>query len=402
MAANVSNISAGRETPATPDGRRSGMPLSDAASPSFGCDAKGPTAFLRSVAAPDYRRALGGNVINMKFEPEFFRSEAGAGRFGALTRFFVKHRIPELQFNFTGSATLLAARREPEKHRDLVVRTTVFLKGCPLRCRWCHNPEGCRSEPELLFTAARCVGCGGCLRACPRGAHVILDGGHRFDREKCAACGECAAACPTRALEMAGWRAGVAEVLAEVLRDRDFYGFSGGGLTLSGGEPTAQQDFAAALLAAAQAEGIATAVETCGWCNSGFLERLQPLVDLFLFDLKADPGRHRALTGADVGPILANLRQLHDSGANLWLRLPMVAGLNDTDEHFRVIAGVVRDLPGLERVQLLPCHLMASGKYRALGLANPLPAGPGAPSDDTVGEWLDRLRSSGVDAQLAD
>jgi pyruvate-formate lyase len=126
MAANIDNISAGRETPATPDGRRAGKPLSDAASPFFGRDTKGPTAFLHSVAAPDYRRAFGGNVINMKFEPEFFRSEAGARRFAALTGFFVKHRIPELQFNFTGDATLLAARRDPEKHRDLVVRVSGF------------------------------------------------------------------------------------------------------------------------------------------------------------------------------------------------------------------------------------------------------------------------------------
>jgi formate C-acetyltransferase len=126
MAANIGNIAAGKETPATPDGRRAGTPLSDAASPFFGRDRKGPTAFLHSVAAPDYHRAVGGNVINMKFEPDFFRSESGAKCFAALTKFFVRRRIPELQFNFTGNAALLDARREPEKYRDLTVRVSGF------------------------------------------------------------------------------------------------------------------------------------------------------------------------------------------------------------------------------------------------------------------------------------
>jgi glycyl-radical enzyme activating protein len=278
------------------------------------------------------------------------------------------------------------------------VRTTVFLKGCPLRCRWCHNPESRRPAPELLFAAERCVGCGACLAACPHGAHRVVDGEHRFERERCTACGACAAECPATALELAGRTAGVPELLAEVLRDRDFYEASGGGLTLSGGEPTAQPDFTAALLSATRAQGIPTAVETCGWCDFAVLERLRPLVDLFLFDLKADPDRHRDLTGADAGPILANLRRLHGSGARIRLRLPMVPGVNDTDEHFGNIAGLVRELPGLEGLQLLPYHPLAAGKYRALGIASPPLAEPGMPAEGTVVGWLSRLRSLGVDA----
>ena len=249
------------------------------------------------------------------------------------------------------------------------IRTVVFLKGCPLRCRWCHNPETQRAAPEIRFQPARCIGCGACEKACPRGAR--RRGGWRdaFDRARCVACGACAAACPTGALERVGEKKSVGELVALALRDAPFYGRDGG-LTVSGGEPLAQPDALFALLVAAREAGMTTCVETCGAFDAALAPRLAALADTVLFDLKdTDAARLRANTGADLGAILATLRALDAAGANLALRCVLVPGVNLCEAHARGVAEVFRALSRARYAELLPYHALGAGKAESLGRA---------------------------------
>ncbi len=278
------------------------------------------------------------------------------------------------------------------------IRTTVFLKGCPLRCLWCHNPEGIRPEPLLSFAADKCIACGSCVDACPNQAHVMdQQKGHVFLRERCTAIGKCAEVCPSRALELVGRDVSCDEVLDQVLRDRLFYETSGGGLTLSGGEPLLQIEFAEALLRGAKKAGVHTAVETAGHVTFARLARVAPYTDLFLYDVKdTDDARHRKNTGVPVIGILDNLRALHDAGASVLVRLPIVPGVNDRQDHFRKVALIVKPLSGLLGVEDLPYHSLGTGKRQRLGLELTDGADPVPPSQETVAGWVDSLRSLGV------
>jgi glycyl-radical enzyme activating protein len=248
------------------------------------------------------------------------------------------------------------------------IRTTVFLKGCPLKCRWCHNPEGISVAPVLSFMAARCIGCGACVRACPNGAHVIEGSEHKLLRGQCAACGRCAAECPTSALELVGREMTVDEVMKVVISDEAFYRTSGGGMTLSGGEPTLQMDFCIALCEAAKKSGIHCCIETCGFGERLDLKRLAGVVDLFLFDVKeTDPARHMEYTGVSNETILRNLRTLHGLGAGIVLRLPLVPGLNDRPEHSAAVEQLAASLPGLRGVERIPYHPMGLSKLARFG-----------------------------------
>jgi pyruvate formate lyase activating enzyme len=259
------------------------------------------------------------------------------------------------------------------------IRTTVFLKGCPLLCRWCHNPESQRGSPEVFFDAASCVGCGACVSACPEGAVALRGGAAWTDRDACAGCGRCVAACSAQARVVIGRSWSADELLAEIDRDVLFYDQSGGGVTLSGGEPLAQAEFSLGILDACRARRIHTAVDTCGYGPTEVVEAFVKVTDLFLYDLKVMDGvRHEAETGVRNEQILANARLLDALGARMWVRVPLIPGINDDLENLAAIGRFVRDLRSVEAMQVLPYHRAGEAKLERLGRTTALPIVPGA------------------------
>lgn len=262
------------------------------------------------------------------------------------------------------------------------IRTTVFLKGCALACAWCHNPESQATGFEAVLRDARCIRCGACVDACTHGAVTWTDAGPVTDRARCTACGDCAAVCYADARERVGREMTAEAVLAEVARDEPFYGRSGGGMTLSGGEPLLQPEFAAALLRGAKARGLHTALDTCGHAPWAALDRLRGDVDLFLYDVKLlDDARHRRFTGVPNGRILANLRALSEAGHTIVLRVPVIPGVNDDDANLEALAALAAALPHLAGVDLLPYHHIGADKYARLDRAYPLPGAVPPPAE---------------------
>jgi pyruvate formate lyase activating enzyme len=271
------------------------------------------------------------------------------------------------------------------------IRTTVFLKGCPLRCVWCHNPESHDSAVEVSLQAAKCIGCGHCFQTCPRQCHVRVDGRREFRREACVRCGLCAARCYAGALEVIGKDMTVDEVLREVFADRPFYETSGGGMTVSGGEPMAQFDFTLALVEGARAAGISVCLETAGVGAWDEYRQLLGAVDLFLYDFKeSDPVRHLEFTGYSCGPILDNLRRLDEAGAALVLRCPIIPGCNCRDDHFQAIAALANRLRQVREIQLMPYHPLGQSKLSRLGKEIRWPDS-GFPSEAEVARWVARV-----------
>ncbi len=247
------------------------------------------------------------------------------------------------------------------------IRTVVFFKGCPLRCRWCSNPESQRAAPELFYQPRRCLGCQECVRACPRSA-LAWSERVRIDRENCDACGLCTRACNSGALSMAGRELAVGEILGEVLRDEAFYRNSGGGVTFSGGEPAAQPRALRELAELCRGAGLHTCIETCGDFPWEAVRDTLPALDLFLFDLKLlDPGQHQELTGSDNARLLGNFRRLLAAGKAVTVRFPLVPGINDGQSHLEALADfLAKEAPGI-CLDLLPYHRLGSTKYVGLG-----------------------------------
>jgi len=239
------------------------------------------------------------------------------------------------------------------------IRTVVFFKGCPLRCQWCQNPEALQRTPELGFVLERCIGSGRCKEVCPEGA--VLSGTKRIDRARCTVCGECVETCYAEALRMIGRVWAVDEVLSEVSRDRAFYEDSGGGVTLSGGEPLLQIDFAEELCSRCREAGLSMVVETCGAVPFGSFQRVLPFVDLFLYDVKAiDPSLHECWTGSKNRTILANLEKLREAGAHIIPRVPIVPGYTGLASNLSQIATHLQG--SFAEVHLLPYHRWGESK----------------------------------------
>lgn len=253
------------------------------------------------------------------------------------------------------------------------IRTTVFLKGCSLRCFWCHNPESLSPRPQLITYPHKCIGCGKCGALCPNRCFGGAAGPAALNRAACRACGACAKTCYAGALVMSGktWR--VDEVMKQVLTDAVFYKNSGGGMTCSGGEPLAQADFTAELFAAARENGVHTALDTAGNVDFSRFEQALPWTDLVLFDFKAaDPGLHEQGTGSRNERILANLERLAGSGdfqVPVWIRIPVIPGFNNTRDNMEATAAFLKKLPRVRRLELLPYHQLGASKYEGLGMS---------------------------------
>lgn len=261
------------------------------------------------------------------------------------------------------------------------IRTTIFLNGCSMRCFWCHNPEGRILHPQIQFYPEKCIGCAECVSACTRNCHLIQNNTHIYLRDKCQRCGECVENCYANALELTGRRMTVDDVLEEVQRDQPFFQTSNGGVTLSGGEPVVQLDFAKSILAACKAVDIHTAIETCGNYEWDKLESLLPVTDLIMMDIKhMNSEKHKKVTGFANEKIIHVAKQLALSDKMLIFRTPIIPTINDTVEEFTEIVTFIRDLKELRinngikqeiDFEILPFHRLAKDKYRSLGIEYP-------------------------------
>ena len=257
------------------------------------------------------------------------------------------------------------------------IRTAVFFKGCPLSCVWCHNPESQSFEKQMMFYKSKCIGCGKCREVCPN--HL----------QSCDFCGRCELYCPADARKICGKEYTTDEVLKEIVKDKPFYENSGGGVTLSGGEPLAQYDFSLELLKKAKENGIHTAVETCGYAEKSKILEIAKYVDLFLFDCKeTDPELHKKYTGVDNKIILDNLKALSNAGSKIILRCPIIPGFNDRAEHFKGISETAEKFIGIEHIEIEPFHPLGESKYSALGRET---ADIPVPSGKTVDKWIKQI-----------
>lgn len=273
------------------------------------------------------------------------------------------------------------------------IRTTVFLKGCPLHCAWCHNPESQKTEPEIMYAAEKCILCGACVKACPQGCHVIEGEKHVFHRDLCIGCGKCAEACMPEALECMGEKMTTESVLEEVMKDKAFYDTSGGGMTLSGGEPMQQFAFSLELLKLAKEKGLHTCMETCGAARKEDMLTVAQYVDIFLYDYKLwDAEKHKEYTGVTNEKLLENLFALDESGAKSILRCPIIPTVNDTPAHFSAIAQTAERLKNVLEIHIEPYHPLGVGKAERLARDYSL-GHLSMPEEETVQSWIKAIAS---------
>lgn len=279
------------------------------------------------------------------------------------------------------------------------IRTNVFLKGCTLRCVWCHNPEGLETSPSLSLNESRCTGCGRCLPGCP--AREMKSGKVTVDRSKCTLCGKCVKACLSGACEIIGTEKDARDVMREVLKDKIFFDNSGGGLTVSGGEPSYQPEFTLELLRIAKDAEIGVAVETCGTGSRDFYRKAADIGTTFLYDLKCmDPARHKMFTGADNRKILDNLEYLFSRGADVIVRIPLIPGLNDTDGDIDALCAYLSEHEGRYRyAEIMPYHKLGVGKARKIG-ATPAHEAENATQEE-IDRWVARFRQNGIDVRVS-
>ena len=275
------------------------------------------------------------------------------------------------------------------------IRTTLFLKGCSLRCIWCHNPESRFMQPELAIHYPKCTCCGECAKVCS--CHKIVNGVHEFDRGACKACGKCTEACPSGALELFGKIITADEAAAKLLEDRIFYA-DNGGITLSGGEPLLHCQFCAELLKIMKGEGIHCAVDTCGNVPWSSFETVLPFTDMFLYDFKcADSEKHRRLTGSGNELILENLKKLNGTGKNIEIRMIMVPEHNMSEDDLRAAGAFLAPLRNISVVRLLAYHSLARSKFQAVGHPDTMPDVP-SPDAETLEKCAEILRSYSINA----
>ena len=276
------------------------------------------------------------------------------------------------------------------------IRTTVFFKGCPINCKWCHNPDLISYHPEILHSPSKCIGCGACIKACPNGAiHVDASGIH-IDRSLCKRCGTCTKTCYTDALKVSGDAKSVDEIMAEILTDKSFYAKTGGGATLSGGEVTSHADFAVQVVEACQKKKIGVAIDTCGYTPYKNLEKLAKGAEWILYDIKCiDSEKHKELTGVGNELILENLRRLAEDAdlkGKIIIRMPLVHPVNDSMDYMDRTCELLNEL-GLKKVNGIPYHNLGTSKSRSLGVT---PIEFETPSDEYLDQIKDLFESKGI------
>ena len=275
------------------------------------------------------------------------------------------------------------------------IRTTLFLKGCPLRCVWCQNPESIDFSPQVACYKEKCKGCGKCVKVCPQKAHYFIEGRHIYDEKLCVGCGRCENVCLSGALKLFGKKMTVDEVLPMLLEDKDFYDNSGGGVTISGGECLEQYEFCTELLKRLKAEKIHTAVDTCGFSSRQAIDSVMPYTDIFLYDIKAyDDNIHIKCTGESNKIILENLKYIETFGKSVEIRIPYVPEYNSNQ--VEKIAEFLTQFKNITKVRVLPYHNFAGSKYDALGMENTLP--PSLPNKENIEYAIKILKQKGLKA----
>lgn len=295
--------------------------------------------------------------------------------------------------------TIITNIQKYSVHDGPGIRTTVFFKGCPLNCLWCHNPESQNPSPEIMFFKERCTLCGSCLKRCPQMAIEFVEGYPVTNESKCILCGKCSDFCPSNAIELVGKEITVKDLMKEILKDEAFYDESNGGVTFSGGEPLVHVDYLNNVLQTCKGRGIHTTIDTSGYASWEQFEKIIDNVDLFLFDIKhMSNEKHLKYTGVENIIILENLKKLSERGSNIYIRMPIIAGVNDDDENIDLSIDFISKL-NITHVNLLPYHKIGMDKYRRLNMEYKL-TGLEKPSDEVIDKIAEKFKKAGIKIKI--